>query len=54
MTKKGKANQATTKMLATIADNCDDVLAFLQAVAIKSPQVITAPLFLHMDKCTRV
>ena len=38
----GKAKQASAKtaaaeMLATIADNCEDVLAFLQAVAVKYP-----------------
>ena len=37
MTKKGKANQATTKKFATIADNYDGVLEFLQAIAVKSP-----------------
>ena len=40
--KPGKVNQvsaetAATETLATITDNCDDVLAFLQAVAIKYP-----------------
>ena len=40
--KPGKAKQASAKTaaaetLATIAEDCDDVLAFLQAVAIKSP-----------------
>ena len=40
--KPGKAKQASTETaaaetLATIVDDCDDVLAFLQAVAVKSP-----------------
>ena len=37
---KGKQASATTaaaKTLETIEDDCDDVLAFLQAVAVKSP-----------------
>ena len=33
-TKKGKANQATTETLTTITENCDNVLEFLQAVAV--------------------
>ena len=40
--------------MTTITDDCDDVLAFLQAVAIKSPWVIAAPLYLCADKRTRV
>ena len=51
----GKAKQASTKTatavtLATIADNFDDVLAFLQAVAVKSPQFLAEPLSLRADK----
>ena len=47
--KPGKANQASSKTaavntLATIADDCDNVLAFLQAVYVKSPRVLAAPL----------
>ena len=37
-------------MLTTIANYCNDVLALLQAVAVKSPRVITAPLSLRADK----
>ena len=48
--KKGKAKQVTPETLATIADNCNDVLAFLQAVAGKSPQVIAVPPSLHANK----
>ena len=38
----GKAKQASAKTaaaetLATITDDCDNVLAFLQAIAVKSP-----------------
>ena len=36
--------------MAAIADNCDDVFAFIQAVAVKSPRVIAAPLYLRADK----
>ena len=51
---KHKVNQATAETLATIEDDCDDVLAFLQAVAFKYPRVIAAPLSLRADKCARV
>ena len=53
-TKKGKSNQATVETLVTIADNCDDVLAFLQDVAFKSPRVTTLPVSLSADKRARV
>ena len=53
-TKKGNAKHATAKTLATIVDGCNNVLAFLQAVAVKSPQVIADPLSLRADKCARV
>ena len=36
-TKQVAAVTAAAKMLTTIADDCDDVLAFLQAVAVKYP-----------------
>ena len=53
--KLGKAKQATAKTaaaetLTNITDNCNDVLAFLQAVTVKYPRVIAAPLSLHADK----
>ena len=53
--KPGKGKQATAEtaaaeMLATIADDCDNVLVFLQAVAIKYPRVLLAPLSLLTDK----
>ena len=41
-------------MLATIIDGFYDVLAFLQAVAVKSPRFTAAPLSLCADKRTRV
>ena len=47
----GKEN---VKTLATIAANCDDILAFLQDVAVKSPRIIAAPLSLCADKRARV
>ena len=49
-TKKGKAKQATAETLANIADDCDNVLAFVQAVSVKSPRVTAAPLSLRADK----
>ena len=49
----GKAKQATAETFTTIADNCDNVLAFLQAVTVKSPQVIVSPLSLCADKRAR-
>ena len=53
-TKKVMAKQATSKMLATIVDNYGDVLAFLQAVAVKSPQVTASPLSLRAEKRVHV
>ena len=55
----GKANQASAKTaavetLATITDDCDNILAFLQAVAVKSPRVLAAPLSIRADKRARV
>ena len=52
--KPGKAKQATAKTLATIVDNYDDLLAFLQAGAIKYARVITASLSFRADKCARI
>ena len=57
--KPGKAKQASAETaaaetLATIAYNCDKVLAFLQVVAVKYHQVIAAPLSLCADKRARV
>ena len=50
----GKNKQATVEMWAAIADNCDEILDFLQTVAVKSPRVTAAPLSLREDKRTRV
>ena len=57
--KPGKAKQASAKtavaeMLASTADDCDDVLAFLQTVGVKYPQVLAAPLSLRAEKRARV
>ena len=52
--KPGKANQATAETLTTIAYNYDDVLDFLQDIAVKSPRVIAAPLSLCAYKRARV
>ena len=49
----GETKQATAETLTTIADNCDNVLAFLQAVAVKSQRVTAKPLSLLMYKCAR-
>ena len=49
-----KNNKTSNKTLATITDDCNDVLAFLQSAAVKSPQVIAAPLYLRADKRVRV
>ena len=43
--------QVTTKTLATIADECNNVLDFLRVIADKSPRVTAAPLSLPMKKC---
>ena len=42
--KTGKNNNATNDTLGTIAEDYDGVLAFIQAVTVKSTQVISAPL----------
>ena len=44
--------QATAETFVTIIDDCDNVLGFLQAVAVKSPQVTASPLSLF--ECTSV
>ena len=57
--KPGKAKQASAEtaaaeMLASFAVDCNDVLVFLQAVAVKSPRVLAAPLSLCAEKRARV
>ena len=42
--------KATSETLATIANDCNNFLAFLQAVAVKSAWVIAAPLSLRAEK----
>ena len=54
LAKPGKVKQATAKMLITITDDCDDVLALLLALAVKYPQVIAAPLSHCADKRARL
>ena len=44
--KLASVETAADETLATIADDCDNVLAFLQAVSVKSPRVLAAPLSL--------
>ena len=55
----GKATQASAKTaavetLAFSVDDCDNVLASLQAVAVKSSRVLTAPISLRANKRARV
>ena len=45
-----KAKQSTAKTLTTITDDCDDVLAFLQAVTVNSPLVIMDPLSVTISR----
>ena len=52
--KTEKKRKATVETLATIADNCNNILAFLQSVAVKSPRVIATPLSLRTNKQARV
>ena len=49
-----KKRKATTDTLATITDNCYEVLPFFHVVLVKSPEVIDAPLYLCTDKCVCV
>ena len=50
----GKKKKATYKTLDTITEDYNNVLAFLQAVEVKSLQVTAAPLFLRADKRARI
>ena len=52
--KQASAETAAAETLATISDSFDDVLALLQAVAVKSPRVLAVPLSLRADKRARV
>ena len=53
---KEKAKTRSEKVATTrdgtagIADECNDVLTFLQAVSLKAPQVLAAPLLLQVNK----
>ena len=49
-----KKRKATAETLATIADYCNNELAFLQSVRVKSPWVITATLSFSTDKHARL
>ena len=53
-TDTGKANQDTAETLATIVYDRETFLAFLQAVAFKSPRVVAAQISLRADKRARV
>ena len=48
--KTGKKKKSTTEMLATTAEDCNNVLDFLQAVVVKSLRVVAVPLSLQKDK----
>ena len=57
--KPGKSKQASSETaaaetLASIAVDCDDVLAFLQAGVVKSPRLLAAALSLRADKRAQV
>ena len=52
--KSGKEKQATVEMLTTIVDNCNNVLAFLQAVIVKSTRVTVPLSSLRTDKRVRL
>ena len=52
--KQASAETAAAETLASIADDCEDVLAFLQAVAVKYPRVLAAPLSLGAEKRAHV
>ena len=47
--KPSKAKLAAAETFTTIADDCDDVLVFLQAIAVKYPRFIAAPLSFRAD-----
>ena len=52
--KQASAETAAAETLTPFAVDCNEFLAFLQAVPMKSPQVIAAPLSLCTDKKARV
>ena len=52
--KQASAETAAAEKLTTITDNFNDVLAFLQAISVKSPRVIAAPLYLRAEKGAHV
>ena len=49
-TMKSDGKYAVSGEMDTIADGCNNIMAFLQAVAVKAPIVATVPLSLHIDK----
>ena len=52
--KQASAETAAAETLATITDDCGNVLDFLQAVAVKSPRVLASSLSLCADKRAHV
>ena len=53
-TKTGMVKLSTTETLATISDDCNNIFSFLQAVVVKSPRFIMAPLFLRAENHTQI
>ena len=52
--KTGKNNNATNRADDYVPEDYDGVLAFIQAVTVKSTQVISAPLSIWAEKSARV
>ena len=52
--KQATAETAAVETLTTIADDCEDVLAFFQDIVVKYPRVIAPPLSLCSDKRAHV
>ena len=50
----GKNNKSTAETFATISEDYNNVLDFLQAISVKSLRVIAAPLSLCAEKPSRV
>ena len=50
MKENTEKKKETAETLTTTADDCDDVLAFLKYVAVKSPHIIDVTLYLRVDR----
>ena len=51
--KSKKRAMSESKVTDSIAADCDNILVFLQAVALKAPRVAAVPLSLITDKLVR-